>query len=269
MPSHWGVPVDPKIATTGVFHLGGLEFIWEDAWGGVDLNLEEHNSTCKEYKENEECDCNVESDSFLIGFKKNETTYLFDPDPKAEYSAIVRGDINVIQVLRSKWGVRCALCSPCYPGQGDGDTPGEYLAFSVPPDVVGEYGDQKLKKRIFLIGGGKMTDEKSVRKEYPELEKVEQIRERSEPAGAFLDWLVNERGIILAQYHKHTDGCKFEEDEDEPPVWDCGYDEDQLQPCYIGIEKLLAEYFHIDLDKVEKERRQLLEDVRKRGEKND
>lgn len=102
-----------------------------------------------------------------------------------------------------------------------------------------------------------------MRGEYPELEKVEQLMCRSQPAGEFLDWLVNERGIVLAQYHKHTDGCYGINE-----FYNCGFNENLLYPCYIGIEKLLAEYFHIDLEKVEQERRQLLEDVRKRGEKN-
>jgi hypothetical protein len=87
------------------------------------------------------------------------------------------------------------------------------------------------------------------------LEKVEQIRERSQPVGEFLEWLTTERRIVLAQYHSHTESCSL----------DCVLDQ-MLMPCYIGIEKILAEYFQIDLEKVEQERRQLLEDVRKRGE---
>lgn len=154
MPNHWGVPVDPKIPTTGVFHINNLEHIWEDVECGdsIDLTWEEHVATCVDYKENEECDCYIESSDYLIEFEKNEKTGLFDPNPKAEYSAIVRGDSGIVQVVKSKWAVRAALCSPCYPGQGDGDTPGEYLAYSVPPDVVGECGDEKLRHRIFLIG---------------------------------------------------------------------------------------------------------------------
>jgi hypothetical protein len=112
-----------------------------------------------------------------------------------------------------------------------------------------------------------MTDEKSVRNKYPELEKVEAMRERSQPAGEFLDWLVNERGIILAQYHKHSDHCYTPDADGDPELHCCS--EDVLIPCRIGIEKLLSEYFHIDLEKVEQERRQLLEDVRKRGEKGE
>jgi hypothetical protein len=108
-----------------------------------------------------------------------------------------------------------------------------------------------------------MSEEK-----YPELVKVERIKDKSQPVGEFLEWLTTERGIILAKYHEHSKDCHMGgEDEDEDIVYTCGYEQSDLQHCYIGIEKLLAEFFNIDLDKVEKERRQLLEDVRKRGER--
>jgi len=150
--NHYGVHVDPNVTTTGVFQLNNLEFIDDDAWAGIDMALEEHLANCKDYQAKGECDCgDIDADTHLIGFKKDDKGF-FNPDKESEYSAIVRWDSNVVQVVQSKWGIHCALCSPCYPGQGDGDTPGEFLAFSVPPDVVGDYGNQELKKRIFLIG---------------------------------------------------------------------------------------------------------------------
>lgn len=153
--NHWGYYVDSEVPTTGVFNANRLEWLSEECFNSdsIDLAWEDHKLYCEKYKENEECDCDYESDRFLIGFKLGEDN-LFAPDDSAEYSAIVNFDRGTVQVLKSKWGVRCALCSPCYPGQGDGDTPGEFLAYSVPPDVVGECGDQQLKRRIFLIGGG-------------------------------------------------------------------------------------------------------------------
>ena len=153
MVNHYGVYVSPDEATTGVFNCNGLEWLNDDCFSSnaIDLAWEDHKLYCDKYKENGECDCEYESDRFLIGFKLGKDN-LFALDRVQEYSAIVNFDRNTIQVVHSKWGVRCKLCSPCYPGQGDGDTPGEFLAYSVPPDVVGDYGDQELKKRIFLIG---------------------------------------------------------------------------------------------------------------------
>jgi hypothetical protein len=152
MVNHWGIQVDPEVATTGVFQLSNLEHIWDEVNSGIDLAWEEHKKSCVEYNEDGQCDCEIDSTDYLIGFYQDEKTKMFEPDKEADFSAILRGDSNVIQVLRSKWGIRCALCSPCYPGQGDGDTPGGFLAFSIPPDVIGDHGYQKLKERIFLVG---------------------------------------------------------------------------------------------------------------------
>lgn len=154
--NHWGYSVDSEEATTGVFHAGGMEHLSDDCFASdaIDLAWEDHKLYCEKYKENDECDCDYESDRFLIGFKLGEDN-LFAPDKDAEYSAIVNFDRNTIQVIKSKWGIRCALCSPCYPGQGDGDTPGDYLAYAVPPDVIGDYGSQEVKKRIFKLEEGK------------------------------------------------------------------------------------------------------------------
>ena len=92
---------------------------------------------------------------WLIGFKKtrikNKAWYWFDdlkygyePDETAEYSAIV-GEIYT-QVVKSKWLIKCALCSPSYPGQGDADSEGEFLAYSLPPEL---FEDHATTERIY------------------------------------------------------------------------------------------------------------------------
>lgn len=77
--------------------------------------------------------------------------------------------------------------------------------------------------------------------EYPECEKMAAIREKSQGIGEFLDWL-SERGIILASY----------------------YEEAGLSPRHTNIEQLLAEYFNIDLNKVEKEKQAMLAELREK-----
>ena len=82
---------------------------------------------------------------------------------------------------------------------------------------------------------------------YPECEKLVKHRQESQTIGKFLDWLKHERGCVIA-------------------YWDKGEyrgDDEQLYPCRDTIEQLLAEYFNIDLNKVEKERQQIIEDLRK------
>jgi len=80
---------------------------------------------------------------------------------------------------------------------------------------------------------------------YPECEKLEKVSEESQKIGAFLDWLQNETKYIIAEYSDDEEG------------------EALLFPIHKAIEQILAEYFKIDLNKVEKERKQILEDIRK------
>lgn len=75
----------------------------------------------------------------------------------------------------------------------------------------------------------------------PELEKIQTNRQESQSIGSFLDWLQNEQEVLL---------CR------------CGRI-DELYPIDEGIEKLLAEYFGIDLNKAELERQALLDEIRK------
>ncbi len=105
----------------------------------------------------EEADSNldVETTEWLLGFVKTFDKsgawywypYLkcgFKPDPEAEYSAIV-GEIY-LQVVRRQWVLRAALCSPCYPGQGDVNTEGDFLSYSLPPDLFLDVNP--IRKRI-------------------------------------------------------------------------------------------------------------------------
>jgi len=142
--NHYGVSVDSEIPVTGVFQNNSAEWLHEDSFNGVDLAWEEHIAECSN-EEHDDCFHQDGQSEFLIGYRKNEEG-LYEPDPEAEYSAIV-GEIYT-QVLRSDWIIRCSLCSPCYPGQGDADTPGYFLAYALPPDVMGNV-NPKLKERIY------------------------------------------------------------------------------------------------------------------------
>lgn len=89
----------------------------------------------------------------------------------------------------------------------------------------------------------------------PELDKMMEVRETSQAIGEFLDWLYNS-GYRIAQWHDHWDnGLDFDdvEYEEQPAGW---------YPVPRRIEEWLAEYFEIDLDKVEKERRAILDEFR-------
>lgn len=91
-------------------------------------------------------------------WKKNEEGQ-YEPDKSGEYSAIYNGDYNTVQVVRSKFAIRCAICSPCYPNQGDVDTPpgkyGDVYAFCLPQDIMNEEWVEKNnnKDRIVQVEG--------------------------------------------------------------------------------------------------------------------
>ena len=157
---HWGQVLDSEVPTTGVFNANDIEFIWDEIDSAIDLTFEEALSDHKQECIDEDCIDEdhlyfyegYESDNpmYLIGFKQAGDG-LWDPDESSEYSAILRQENGpILQVVASKWVIRGALCSPCYPGQVDGDTDGKFLAFAPPPSIVGD--NKKLRKRIKKVG---------------------------------------------------------------------------------------------------------------------
>lgn len=107
---------------------------------------------------------------------------------------------------------------------------------------------------------------------YPECEKMAKVRGLSQQMGEFLEWIQHEKKFHFARYEMRS---IF-------PEWSSGWDEmrdsykklgrkipelEYLIEYPIEIEKLLAEYFKIDLNKVEHEKRAMLEVCRKANEK--
>jgi len=76
---------------------------------------------------------------------------------------------------------------------------------------------------------------------YEEHEKLKSVKNESEIIGQFLEW----------QKTKDRDLCTFDSKFDE------------FTPVFHGsIEKILGEYFEIDLNKLEKEKQQMIEGLR-------
>ncbi len=122
---------------TGVVGNNSPEWLFDDALYGenvIDWTCEgcfEENGLMGE----DDCMGCGATHEYLIGFVKVGNEY--HPDLTADYSAIVRE--TVTQVVASRYVQPCNRCSPCYPGQGDLDTPGsDYMAYTLPPDVWGE-----------------------------------------------------------------------------------------------------------------------------------
>lgn len=76
---------------------------------------------------------------------------------------------------------------------------------------------------------------------YPEHEKLHKVHEQSQVIGEFLEQLGSE-GLSICEYvDRH----------------------DRWSPLSKNTEKILADYFGIDLDKLEKEKRQMLAELQK------
>jgi hypothetical protein len=71
----------------------------------------------------------------LIGKWLKNSDGKYEADKSGEYSAIVTECET--QVVFSNNLKRCALCSPCFVGQGDLDSEGEFLAYNLPDDILG------------------------------------------------------------------------------------------------------------------------------------
>lgn len=81
---------------------------------------------------------------------------------------------------------------------------------------------------------------------YPECEKMMAVKDKSQVIGEFLEWLQYERSITVELCVRNDI-------------------HDKLFPFNFSTEKLLAEFFNIDLNKVEKEKRQILDELRRKG----
>jgi len=92
----------------------------------------------------------------------------------------------------------------------------------------------------------------------PELDKMMKIREQSQTVGEFVDWLRDEKNVTLCESHQHSEFCENPDEDIE-----CELEKDEYIPYSFRIQELLAEYFDIDLDKVETERRKILESIQK------
>lgn len=75
----------------------------------------------------------------------------------------------------------------------------------------------------------------------PELEKMAAVSAKSQVIGEFIEWLTGPRKVTLSVWGRN----------------------DMLMPCHESVERLLAGFFEIDLVKVEREKRMILENIRR------
>jgi len=125
--NHWGVWVDLNEPITGVLSNNDcIQFISDELYNGINLDSEDDCEICEYWED-------YPDSIWLIGDWLIDDDGLYYPDPNGEYAAIVRE--SVTQVVFSQYVTRSALCFPCFPGQGDLDTIGEFLTYNFPPEA--------------------------------------------------------------------------------------------------------------------------------------
>ena len=141
--NHWGIWVDPEVPITGVVSNNQVvQFISDEMTNGVNLDWEDHINSDDHPDNDNYCEiCEYWEDynsTYLIGeWILDTNTHQYEYDPNGKYAAIVREDVT--QVVFSQHTRRSNLCSPCYPGQGDIGSDGEYLAYDLPSEAYEIY----------------------------------------------------------------------------------------------------------------------------------
>jgi len=116
--------------------------------------------------------------------------------------------------------------------------------------------------------------------ETPECDKALKIQDESNNIGFFLDWL-QEQDIHLCSPHNHTEPACYRYGDRDPnedryishdyagqakyigeKELDCGSRQGEMICVRESFEKLLARYFNIDLNKIEKEKQAILKEIR-------
>lgn len=78
---------------------------------------------------------------------------------------------------------------------------------------------------------------------YPQHEKLKKVQDQSQMVGEFLEWL-SSKSWTICELNRTDDYC----------------------PIQLRTEELLAEYFGIDLKKLEREKRAMLDELREKQE---
>lgn len=143
--NHWGKWVDSNSAITGVHSIHDLNWDTYPYWDEICPICEENLRECEEHalETGEEVDydqleCDSSHQKLMGDWVLDTNTNQWDVNKAGDegYSALMNED--TIQVIWSRWTERHALCSPCYPGQADVDSKGEFLCYVLPPELRGE-----------------------------------------------------------------------------------------------------------------------------------
>ena len=132
MINHYGVFVDKNEPTTGVYNSNQIN------WEFIDLDYIclDCESILQDNPELDHDDLYCEGHTHLYGSWKIDENGLYEPDKTGDYSFIYNSNMNTIQVAWSETTIKGGLCSPCYPGQVDVGSQGDFTAYAFPDDMI-------------------------------------------------------------------------------------------------------------------------------------
>ncbi len=86
----------------------------------------------------------------------------------------------------------------------------------------------------------------------PEHNKLDKVRDKSQAIGEFIEWLRETKKVHLCKWNTY-----------EEPNWDEKEPDGYLDYVTTPIEELLAEFFEVDLKKLEQEKQAILDEIQK------
>lgn len=137
--NRWGKWIDSNKPVTGVLSIHDIAWEWIDetclTCQEIIDEIQNDESLDDDERDSElefiECDS---SHTKIIGDWKQDEQGKYYPDESGEFAAILNE--TTIQVVYSKHTAKGAPCSPCYPGQIDLDSSGEFLAYTLPDELL-------------------------------------------------------------------------------------------------------------------------------------
>lgn len=104
--------------------------------------------------------------------------------------------------------------------------------------------------------------------EYPEHEKLKAVKPQVDAVASFLEYLDAEH-LRICKPHEHTDDCYGESWVPGIKMLVCGFLAEGYEPVRKRIEEWLAEHFEIDQNKLDDEKRAMLDELRRQNHARD
>ena len=102
-------------------------------------------------------------------------------------------------------------------------------------------------------------------RKYPEHNKLLTHAVERTTAQGFYDFLTQDKALHFGTHHNHTEDCESEDDHDKKMGWGatrhCGLSGTYLNSVHIPPEDLMAEFLEIDRNKLEDEKRAMLNEL--------